>query len=179
MHLLPCACGKSIPVEVSQAGDRVTCECGAQVEVPPLRQLRELPVQEDAAAPVTRPKSDWAVHQGVLTAGMLIALTLAGIGLWRWAHEPPMPKGFDAEATGQRVDNFVDQMTPGQAYGQWVTSYSQSRGLEVMQSDQEEALIAYIGHLRQLRWALLTGAAVVAVLSVLLYLQLKPRKQRS
>lgn len=175
MHLLPCACGKSIPVEVSQAGDRVACECGAQVEVPPLRQLRELPLQQQASDAAGRPQSDWAVHQGVLTAGALVALVLAALGGWWWISEPPMPKGFDAVATGERLDLVVDQMTPRQAYGQWVTVYAQARPFETVQDPREEALIAVIEHHRQVRWALLIAAAATAVISVGLFLQLKPR----
>lgn len=174
MYLLPCACGKSIPVEVSQAGDRVTCECGAQVEVPPLRQIHQLPVQPEAAD-AGRPQSDWAVHQGVLTAGLLIALALAALGGWWWISEPPMPKGFDPGAVGERVDYVLDNISPKQAYDQWVTLYSVSSQFDVVRDPRELALIADIEHHRQVRWTLLIAAAVVAVLSLGLFMQLKPR----
>ena len=40
--LVPCSCGKGIAVDATQAGDLVTCHCGASVEVPPLRVLKAL-----------------------------------------------------------------------------------------------------------------------------------------
>ena len=43
-YLLTCECGKTVPVEVGQAGEQVACQCGAKLDVPPLRKLRHLPV---------------------------------------------------------------------------------------------------------------------------------------
>lgn len=41
-YLLPCSCGRNLPVEMSQAGQHVVCKCGGLLEVPTLRSLREL-----------------------------------------------------------------------------------------------------------------------------------------
>jgi hypothetical protein len=40
--LLPCACGQTTIVSPAQAGQSVRCVCGAQLEVPTLRGLRQL-----------------------------------------------------------------------------------------------------------------------------------------
>jgi hypothetical protein len=40
--MVPCSCGRSIEVEITQAGTRVHCGCGAQVQVPNLSALRNL-----------------------------------------------------------------------------------------------------------------------------------------
>ncbi len=41
-YSVTCTCGKEIPVQASQAGQNLTCECGQAVSVPKLRELRLL-----------------------------------------------------------------------------------------------------------------------------------------
>jgi hypothetical protein len=41
-YLLPCSCGQKLPVSVRHAGHMIRCACGAQLEVPTLRGLRQL-----------------------------------------------------------------------------------------------------------------------------------------
>ncbi|TWT30164.1 hypothetical protein KOR34_47220 [Posidoniimonas corsicana] len=177
-HLLPCDCGKSIRVEPSQAGDRVVCECGAELDVPPLRQLRDLPLDvQPGDAPSARGGGEWSFRAGVLTAGLLIAAVLAGLGGWWWATEPPMPGGFDPNATAQRMEGLVDQMNAKQAYKQWVEFYSLNRPLAPVTDPRTQAAIDHVRHMRLVRTTLVIAGAVVAVLSLLLFTQLKPRKQ--
>ena len=42
-YLLTCECGKTVTVDIGQAGEQVACQCGAKLDVPPLRKLRHLP----------------------------------------------------------------------------------------------------------------------------------------
>jgi hypothetical protein len=35
-----CSCGRDVPVQASQAGSIVVCQCGAGLDVPPLSRLR-------------------------------------------------------------------------------------------------------------------------------------------
>jgi hypothetical protein len=42
LFLLPCECGKEIPVEAGQAGETIICECGTKIEVPQLSELKTL-----------------------------------------------------------------------------------------------------------------------------------------
>ncbi len=77
-YLLPCTCGQSIPIEVGQAGQRVTCVCGATLEVPTMRGIRELvPVEEkaDAKQASRGDGTAWSPLQGSLFAlGMLLLM---------------------------------------------------------------------------------------------------------
>jgi hypothetical protein len=41
-YLLKCSCGKEVPVQSSQAGLEIACECGQAIKVPSLSKLREL-----------------------------------------------------------------------------------------------------------------------------------------
>src|SRR5678815_2344165 len=49
-YLLPCACGQQISVSAAQAGESLRCSCGAMVEVPTMRGLRELERVETSQA---------------------------------------------------------------------------------------------------------------------------------
>ncbi|MHB8972155.1 MAG: hypothetical protein ACYC3X_06590 [Pirellulaceae bacterium] len=77
-YLLPCPCGKSVPVEISQAGQTARCGCGNTLNVPAMRLIRQLPVADAAAPSKFRNERSWSVLQGVLFAS---GLTLLGIGL--------------------------------------------------------------------------------------------------
>jgi hypothetical protein len=98
-YLLPCSCGHQTPVEASQAGQQIRCECGAVLEVPTMRGIAQL----DRAGPESlaagafppgatkqaskavglaakRSSSNWGPRQGVLLVGGVItglALCLA------------------------------------------------------------------------------------------------------
>jgi hypothetical protein len=48
---VPCECGKTLRVTATQAGMTLRCECGRDVEVPSLRQLRHDP---DGPVPTAR-----------------------------------------------------------------------------------------------------------------------------
>jgi hypothetical protein len=39
---LKCSCGREVPVQFSQAGAEIACECGQAIKVPSLSKLREL-----------------------------------------------------------------------------------------------------------------------------------------
>ena len=80
-HLLPCtSCQQSIPVETSQAGRVVSCECGAEIAVPTLREIRRLPKgEEPQVASAAGGKAAWSSAQGSLFAlGFVIAAMAAG-----------------------------------------------------------------------------------------------------
>lgn len=77
-YLLPCACGRTIPVDLGQAGQTLTCECGHKLEVPTLRGIKALPPAETKggkANPSVNPAPAWSPLQGGLfSAGILIAI---------------------------------------------------------------------------------------------------------
>jgi hypothetical protein len=117
-HLLSCAsCGKSLPVEVGQAGGQVQCPCGARVDVPALRQLRQLPEASAAADERRR----WSAGQGVLaTCLVLVGLFVIVAGWSRWSE--PAVQQFDPAKHNREMEQAVDELTPVQGWSVWVTS---------------------------------------------------------
>jgi hypothetical protein len=106
-YLLPCSCGRQVPVEASQAGQQILCECGAAVEVPAMRGLAQLeratpesaigrsssaeqPARASQGTPTPakaaarRSASVWGTRQRLLLIGAL--LTLLGLGMAGYFH---------------------------------------------------------------------------------------------
>ena len=76
-YLLTCDCGKTVPVEIGQAGGRVACSCGTQLDVPTLRQLRHLP-QADGRTEARRPAVG-ARGKDAIAASLIVVAALAGL----------------------------------------------------------------------------------------------------
>lgn len=119
-YLLPCKCGSSLPVSQSQAGGHLRCSCGAELEVPTLRGLRDLEqvevAQEQGAA-------EWGLRQGILTVGILVSLLLGGGAAWFAANEPAPPESFDIASRANVLDTGIENLTPDQAWTMWKSQY--------------------------------------------------------
>ncbi|QDT08341.1 hypothetical protein [Planctomycetes bacterium K23_9] len=81
MYLLPCPhCKASIEVMPSQAGDVAICsECQANVPIPKLGELRQLPTAEDSTVDSDRHQSGGDVSGLQVVAVILGLLALAGL----------------------------------------------------------------------------------------------------
>jgi hypothetical protein len=121
LHLLTCSCGREIPVELSQAGEQLRCECGATVSVPTFRQLRELPQAVAEPTQVATPRT-WSARQGAIAANVIIAaLLLLGASANRFT-EPTLPQ-FNPAARNQLVTTEIDKLSPAEAWKIWTENY--------------------------------------------------------
>ncbi len=82
-YLLPCSCGQTTPIEISQAGETITCQCGAELTIPALREIRKLKPAQDTAPPRRAPAANWTLAQRLMFA---IGLAIAAFGLARAAY---------------------------------------------------------------------------------------------
>ena len=96
-YLLPCTCGREIPVDASQAGQEVGCACGAKLEVPTMRRLTSLKraEPETIAQPST---ATWGVRHALLLVGALI--TAVGL-VAAILHYPQRPTDFEVDNLSQ------------------------------------------------------------------------------
>jgi hypothetical protein len=88
-HLLTCSCGKSIPIEVSQAGETIRCDCGAELDVPSFREIRKLPVAvESRTTKGSQQPSGWSLLRSLLFAIGLAASVfgLCAAGYFQWGR---------------------------------------------------------------------------------------------
>jgi hypothetical protein len=83
-YLLPCtACGRTLPIDLGQAGQRVPCACGKLVEVPTLRGIKALAPAKAADGAMEKARGPqpaaWSPLQGALfSIGILVAV-IAGM----------------------------------------------------------------------------------------------------
>jgi len=99
-YLLPCPCGKKIPVETTHAGETVSCVCGQQIEVPTLLALRSLePAEEEPDAVAAR---SWGVSQGLAIVGVMVMLGAAAALIYFYVHQPVPPRAVYNETIVER-----------------------------------------------------------------------------
>ena len=167
-YLLPCQCGRKIPVDTTKAGRTLKCECGAQLEVPTLGGLKKL-------EPVTQAKrahsaANWGPRQRVLLVGILICVTGLGIAGFFWHHRPLPPPH---ELRIEQIPQYVQSLSLMQTIKLWEAL---ERGLpeELGREDQayQKARQAYI---RRTGVALFIAAGGVLVMVIPLFI---PKKRR-
>ena len=75
-YLLPCdRCGEKTAIDASQAGRQIDCQCGATLEVPSFRAVREL---ERFDEPPVKQQRSWNPLRGISFA---LGLVLVALGL--------------------------------------------------------------------------------------------------
>jgi hypothetical protein len=159
-RLLTCECGRAVPVELGQAGGRALCACGATLQVPTLRRLRELPVATDQPVAET---SAWRPQFGAAAGAVLIAAIAALASLGIRITEPNV-REFDLAAMKRAVGQ-IEELRPVELWQWWVfNQHLPERGFPVY---QESLSTSQEKQLRQKRLLekILLGVAGIAVLS--------------
>lgn len=112
VYALPCACGKSIDVDRSQAGLRVQCTCGRELDVPTIRGLAEL---ESRVESTPAERRNWGPRQGLIFLGLAIALLAGSYALQRQLFPPQNP----VEVNQEGLVELFDKMTPSKSLEFW------------------------------------------------------------
>lgn len=160
-YLLECRCGKSVPVEVGQAGGRISCSCGSVLDVPPLRKLRQLPV---AAVEQERSRTRWSTRHGVIAASLIIVVAITAANIWSLMSQPAIPK-FDPMRYQQDVDRELARLTPIAAWNLWIDHYRPlaERGFSELQLSNLEEIQAQVAHRQGIRRTLWVVIGIFAV----------------
>ncbi|MFO0899933.1 MAG: hypothetical protein U0836_21080 [Pirellulales bacterium] len=117
-YYLPCACGQRHLVSAAQAGQTLTCVCGATLDVPTLRGLAALEVVPERAS---APRSSWGPRQGVmLVAALLVVAALLTAAWLRNQSQPGVALTSSEAAT-------MDNLTPAESLQAW--QFLSQRGL--------------------------------------------------
>lgn len=163
-YLLSCQCGKNVPVDIGQAGGRVVCACGKELEVPALRNLRHLPLDQST---VEKPRTAWNPRKGFIAAGAIIAALLVGGALWSRLTEPVVPK-FDPAGHLSAVDTQLDKMTPMDSWMRWIAIYQPlaNRGFGILEYPYTHIVEQQVAERRFLQKVLLIVAAIFAALAL-------------
>ena len=129
-YLLPCSqCGAQHEVVRTQAGEKFSCACGAELEIPSFRDFQHLKPASGAAASgaVRRPTNDLP-RRLVLVAGMLliaIGLVVGSYGglLRTGIYVPERQPSRDPE-----IDAVIDDLSPTDAFELWTSYRDQGLG---------------------------------------------------
>jgi hypothetical protein len=122
-YLLPCECGKTTPIDTSQAGSSVACVCGKQLEVPSLRVIRELTPSDQTT---DADKYLWNPIAGLTFAiGVIIALVGGGVAVYSSFYASQMkeyksPPKEVVDAWIAEVD--IDNAPPEELLTMWNTA---------------------------------------------------------
>lgn len=109
-YLLPCECGRDVVVTRAQAGDTVTCECGARLSIPTLRGLTSLrPAPVSGAGARNRNWDDRHRVGFLLALGAVTCLLVAG---YLWASLPEFPE----QPSQQDYAELVETATPEELF---------------------------------------------------------------
>lgn len=170
-YLVECGCGRVLPVGANQAGSRVTCECGNQVEIPPLRKLHTLPMEQSQETTTT---GEWSGRHSVTFALTLLAVALAGYGLWLRVNEPEMPVFGELyqQAIGQDASQMLERGRPIDFWRHWMLTSPvlREQGFATIVTPQQEAYERGMQDYRARYTWLLSTAGVVAALAVVAWL---------
>jgi hypothetical protein len=127
-HLLSCdTCGHQATVDASDAGRIIKCECGAHLEVPSLRGIRELPALETPTLP--KAKSAWSPKFGAFcAAGLVLAmigLLTLGYGLYiRMQITIPERRAPVAD----RIDQSIEELDAEELWDVWTNMRDEGLG---------------------------------------------------
>ncbi|HEX3725927.1 MAG TPA: hypothetical protein VHV08_06775 [Pirellulales bacterium] len=88
-YLLPCSCGRQVPVTPRMAGETIECACGNRLDVPTLRHMRLL----IANAPVgATPAREWTNRHRLAFVWLVLMAIAAGIAAYFSWQIPPEPQ---------------------------------------------------------------------------------------
>jgi hypothetical protein len=163
-YLLSCACGQTAQVETRQAGQQVVCQCGKKLDVPPLRQLRELPLAPGTDEHVL---SAWTARHGVITAALVLAMLLAIVGGYSW-YTGPSPLKFDPELRTRVVEQGIAGLSPADGWRMWVNSYLTlaRQGLQEFPAGNEQAFTQETAKHRIIAAAMLIPAGILIAVAI-------------
>jgi hypothetical protein len=166
-YLVPCSCGRKLPVETRQAGESITCECGNILAIPRLLELKKLEktAVQEKIVPV---RSAWGVGHGLALAGMSILLIVLALWVYVILFVPGNPY---ERITPDQIREQHQKKSPMQTWQEWV--YYQKSGL----SPRKERIDRYFEGRFAQRQMILTyfgiasavGGAVLATGIVVIY----------
>ncbi len=165
-YLLPCTCGKKIPVESRQAGEEILCDCGQRLTAPTMLSMRNLePVPTEPGSSETingGGLKPWGARQRVMLVGCIALLGFVAWAsvLFRDRPVPPVPE-IDRETIAEQVERF----TPDLAWRAW--HRLRARGLDRSAIDRvtayEEQALQYHTWLTVAACGALVGLGLIVI----------------
>ena len=174
-YLLTCtSCQQPIPVEIARAGETVRCDCGAEIPLPSMREIRRLPTAAGPASPAgmspaaspsgLRVRRNENLRRYLFAAGFLVAVISAGMaGFYYFSATRIQVDGAHRHEMDQG-DRLIDALTPEGAYEAWKMLRIQGIGDQerpdyILQERKKES---YMGKMRAALYVFGFGLLVMA-----------------
>jgi len=172
IYLLPCPCGRKIPVQPRQAGEIVTCECGTSLEVPTLLGLKTLERAEVPVEPKTA-KPDWSAGHSLILLGAVIIFASIVLGGWLFWARPTDPY---ANFNPDQMRKLAENLTPLGSWRLWQRLESgglehRKLGVEIAFADQQAQHRIYWSLL-----AIIAGTGLTLVATGIIIMDLNKKK---
>jgi hypothetical protein len=165
-YLLPCpACGNKLSVVAGQAGQLVRCTCGAEVEVPTIRGLRELEQVSEEPAGASR----WTARHSVAFFGLLILAGALAFSLYLHLRAPVFdPTGYE---------NEVQASSPEQSWEHWMGNLRHGARMRVRQTEHDVITRRAVKdqYLERWEWVGYGVAAVGLIIALAGWFGMRPR----
>ena len=115
---LPCpSCDRSIPVTPPQAGEALVCECGATVQAPTLREIRQLEPSDEMPTASTQEGTSWNPLKGAI---FVVGVVLIVSGLIGHFRINPQRQALATEAPPfEELDVAIESISPVEAWTAW------------------------------------------------------------
>ncbi len=110
-YQLPCSCGIVHEVTTSQAGQDLSCTCGASISVPTLRGLRELTPVATSSSPKPTADASSKIQVASVIIGLMFAIIFVAIpttiffGYQRFSMDTSLTREVDAKMAAEGLAN--------------------------------------------------------------------------
>ena len=166
-YLLPCPqCRSKLSVTTGEAGGQVRCNCGATVDVPTVRGLRELAVVTESAEPQSR----WTTRHSVTFMGgvLIVAGIAAGLALHVYA---------ESVRPIQTFADKVQHMSPAETWELWTHYFQLGIGTWQVDEGPTQKIDRRRYHsFKNFEWISFGIAGVGAVIALVGWFALAPRQ---
>jgi hypothetical protein len=168
-YLLPCPqCRTNLTVTTGEAGGQVRCNCGATVDVPTVRGLRELAVVTESAEPQSR----WTTRHSVTFMGgvLLVAGIAAGLALHLYA---------ESIRPVQTFADKVQEMSAAETWELWTHYFQLGIGTWQVDEGPTQKINRRRYHsFKNFQWISFGIAGVGAVIALVGWFALTPRQRQ-
>ena len=114
-YLLPCPCGQTVPVQSCQAGQTVTCRCGAALEVPTMLALVNL--QRGDAEPARSPgRPFWGMTDRIILVGAMTTLAASAMAFYLFWNRPILSS---REPDREMIRQQIEPLSPLETWQVW------------------------------------------------------------
>ncbi|MCC6125783.1 MAG: hypothetical protein IT426_12525 [Pirellulales bacterium] len=115
-YLVPCSCGRKTRVEIRQAGEAISCECGLKLEIPRLLELKKLETVAISSGDQKKP-AVWGMGHGLLLTGIVILASVAVLGVFvlKFGHDNPYSR-----MTPDQIRAQFQKMSPVETWETWM-----------------------------------------------------------